>query len=115
MTHLQPSPTPLFDRVITIIETAKSNAVRAIDNNMVQAYWSIGKEIVEDIQKGEERAGYGKQVIIVLSQKLNKRYNKGYSETNLKYFRSFYLCFSNRELGKGHPLGDELAPFDSSA
>ena len=46
----------LFDRVVSILEQARTNVVRSVNNNMVIAYWLIGKEIVQEIQRGEERA-----------------------------------------------------------
>jgi hypothetical protein len=50
----------LFDRVVSILEQARSNVVRAVNSNMVAAYWLIGREIVEELQEGEKRTGYGK-------------------------------------------------------
>ena len=51
-------------------------------------YWQIGREIVEELQGGDESAGYGKKVLSDLSAKLQGRYSKGFSVTNLRYFRS---------------------------
>jgi hypothetical protein len=98
----------LFDRVVAILEQARSNVVRAVNTNMVLAYWLIGREIVEKIQGGENRADYGKQVIDKLSKRLNKRYGKGFSITNLKYFRTFYQVYSERFPEIGHPMGDQF-------
>ena len=64
----------LFQRVVSILELARSNVARTVNINMVIAYWLIGREIVEEIQKGEERAEYGKQAIEQLSDKLNNYY-----------------------------------------
>jgi len=64
----------LFDRVVHILEQAHSNVVRSVNNNMVTAYWLIGREIVVEIQGGKERAEYGKQVIEMLSLQLTKQY-----------------------------------------
>ena len=54
--------TDLFERVVSILEEAKSNVVRAVNSNMVIAYWPIGREIVEEIQHGKGRAEYGEKV-----------------------------------------------------
>jgi len=70
------------------------------------AYWLIGREIVQELQGGEERAGYGKQVLENLSRRLTERYCKGFSATNLKYFRRFYQTYSDR-MGIRYPAGDE--------
>lgn len=93
---MQPEGDNLFDRVVSILEQARSSTVRAVNNNMVIAYWLIGLEIVQEIQGGDERAEYGKQVIEQLSAKLNHRYGRGFSTTNLRYFRTFYTVYSHR-------------------
>jgi Protein of unknown function (DUF1016). len=56
---------------------------------MVEAYWNIGKNIVEQ-QGGEEAAEYGKGLIKELSQRMTKDFGKGFTATNLKYMRQFY-------------------------
>lgn len=99
----------LFDRVVTILEHTRGNVVRAVNANMVMAYWLIGREIVEELQGGDERAEYGKQLIQQLSQDLAERYGKGFSTTNLWYFRQFYLAYPAR-LQILHPTGGELTP-----
>jgi len=100
-------PDALFGRVVSILEQARGNVVRAVNTNMVLAYWFIGREIVEELQGGEGRAEYGRQVLETLSRALAERYGKGFSVTNLKYFRLFYQAFPDR-LSIRHPPGDEL-------
>ena len=90
------STNSLFDRVVSILEQARANTVRAVNSNMILAYWHIGQEIVNELQGGQERAEYGKQLIQDLSTKLTQRYGKGFSETNLKYFRLFYQTYAHR-------------------
>lgn len=97
----------LFGRVASILEQARSNVIRAVNSNMVMAYWLIGREIVQELQAGEERAEYGKQVIEQLSQELTAQYGKGFSTTNLWYFRQFYLAYETR-VNFLHPAGGEL-------
>lgn len=70
---------------------------------MVQAYWHIGKSIVEK-QGGEERAEYGAKLIKELSARMTKDFGKGFTPTNLKNMRTFYLMFP-----KGHTLCDQLS------
>ena len=108
-------PDALFGRVVSILEQARGNVVRAVNTNMVLAYWLIGREIVEALQGGEERAEYGRQVLETLSRALAERYGKGFSVTNLKYFRLFYQAFADR-LAIRHPAGDEsVAPMIEEA
>lgn len=98
----------LFERVVSILEQARSNVARTVNSQMVIAYWLIGREIVEEEQQGEARAEYGKRLIEELSFRLTKRYKKGFSTTNLRYFRQFYLTYVNRSPEIRHPSGGEL-------
>jgi predicted nuclease of restriction endonuclease-like (RecB) superfamily len=63
---------------------------------MVLSYWHIGREIVEYVQRGKARAEYGEEVIEGLSQHLQARIGRGYSTTNLRYFRAFYIAYRDR-------------------
>lgn len=99
-------PDALFGRVVSILEQAQGNVVRAVNTNMVLAYWLIGREIVQELQGGEVRAAYGKKVVEELSVRLTERYGKGFSLPNLKRFRQFYQVFSDR--GIGSPLGSQF-------
>jgi hypothetical protein len=101
-------PEALFDRVATILEQARGNVVRAVNTNMVHAYWLIGREIVMELQGGEERAEYGKRVIQDLSARLNARFGKGYSTEKLQFIRKFYLTYRER-FEIPFPLGTELS------
>ena len=100
-------PDALFDRIVTILEQARWNVVRAVNTNMVLAYWLIGREIVEEIQRGKGRAKYGEKVIKDLSTRLTKRYGQGFSPTTLQYFRKFYLAYPERCSAIPRPLGVE--------
>ena len=80
----------LMHRVVSILDQARANVVRAVNSNMVIAYWLIGREIVQALQGGEDRAAYGRELLVDLSGALTKRYGRGFSVTNLKYFRLFY-------------------------
>ena len=97
----------LFDRVVQILEQARSNVAQSVNTNMVTAYWLIGRAIVIEVQGGNERAVYGKQVIEILSQQLSEQYGKGYSTSNLWYFRQFFQVYADRIVIL-HPAGGEL-------
>lgn len=92
-TQLQPPVTELAGRITTIIETARKRVQSVVDHEMVRAYWEIGREIVEDEQKGEKRAEYGKAVIEGLAIELSSRHGKGFTASNLLAMRRFYLSF----------------------
>ena len=74
-------PDPLFDRVVAILEEARGRVVRAVSRQTVAAYWLIGREIVEALQGGGERAEYGTRLIEELSRRLNERYGRGLTMT----------------------------------
>ena len=101
-------PDALFDRIVTILEQARGNVVWAVNTNMVTAYWLIGREIVEEIQRGKGRAKYGEKVIEYLSARLTERYGQGFSPTTLQYFRKFYLAYPERCSAIPRPMGAEL-------
>ena len=73
----------LFERVREILDAARSNVARSVNTEMVRAYWQIGQAIVEDEQQGEERAGYGEQIIQSLSGRLKAEGLKGFGRRNL--------------------------------
>ena len=83
----------LYKEVKQVIEESRDKVYRAANFAMVQAYWSIGKLIVEEEQKGEERAEYGEALLEELSEKLTKEYGKGFSNRNLRHIRQFYRVF----------------------
>lgn len=85
-----------YSNIKEILEIARKKAYAAINFAMVEAYWEIGKRIVE-MQDGNKTAEYGKQLIKELSRKLTFDYGKGFDETNLRKMRQFYLCFQKRD------------------
>ena len=87
----------LYNQAVELIEEAKSNIVRSIHNNMVKTYYDIGRMIVEEEQKGKERAEYGKSLMKNLSQKLQQKYKKGYSQRNIEQMRQFFLVYSKTQ------------------
>ena len=98
----------LMDRVVSILEQARANVARSVNSNMVIAYWLIGREVVVALQGGEDRAEYGERLLGELSGKLTKRFGRGFSMTNLRYFRLFYQAFSDRAPEIHHSTSDEL-------
>lgn len=83
----------LFARVVEIIEAARGHVARSVNTATVQAYWLIGREIVEVEQHGEKRAGYGARVLEGLAKRLAGRVGKGFSVPNLRNMRQFYLTY----------------------
>jgi len=96
----------LVERVVTIVAEAQSRIARSVNSTMVLAYWHVGREIVEFVQGGSRRAGYGDQVLEGLSASLRERVGRGYSIRNLRNFRSFYQAYSDRSPVIREELGE---------
>lgn len=100
--------TPSFDdfykRIRKVLETTRSKVYHTLNFEMVQAYWNIGRIIVEEEQNGKGRAEYGSYLIKTLSEKLTQEYGKGFTKSNLGYMRQFYQTFE-----KDHALRGELS------
>jgi hypothetical protein len=92
-----PSLERLYNDVRSIIETARANAYRAVNFSMVQAYWEIGRTIVEKEQEGGSRADYGSRLLLSLSDRLTVDYGRGFDESNLRNMRMFYLRYQKRD------------------
>ncbi|MBQ9260311.1 MAG: DUF1016 family protein [Neisseriaceae bacterium] len=92
-----------YNEIKSILDKSKNKVYRAVNFAMVEAYWLIGKRIVEQ-QDGAERAEYGSRLIKKLSERLTADYGKGFTVTNLKNMRLFYLTFQ-----KGQTLSDQLS------
>ncbi len=86
----------LYRQIRAVLEDARSRAYRAINFTMVQAYWQIGRLLVESEQKGKIRAAYGKAVLQGVADRLTAEFGKGYTVRNLRYMRQFFLTFSKR-------------------
>jgi predicted nuclease of restriction endonuclease-like (RecB) superfamily len=93
----QPSPLPesteLFLFLRTLVSTATDNEGPYARFALVEAYWNIGRIIVEIELKGQERADYGIHVIEALSDQLTITFGKGYSLPNMWRFKQFFLAF----------------------
>jgi hypothetical protein len=81
-----------------IVFAARQKAYTAVNSAMVEAYWLMGKRIVEEEQQGNERAAYGEEILKTLSKELTKEFGKGVGIRNLWDFRKFYLTFQESEI-----------------
>jgi predicted nuclease of restriction endonuclease-like (RecB) superfamily len=83
----------VYQRIRDILAKARHRALQAVNAEMVRAYWEIGREIVEEEQRGQARAGYGKQLIEGLSARLKQEFGRGFDRSNLWHMRDFYKTF----------------------
>jgi predicted nuclease of restriction endonuclease-like (RecB) superfamily len=81
----------LIGGIAELLEAARRTAARTVNALMTATYWEIGRRIVKFEQQGQERAGYGEQILSKLSQDLTARFGRGFSRQNLQRFRLFYL------------------------
>ncbi|MBQ4376668.1 MAG: DUF1016 family protein [Bacteroidales bacterium] len=88
----------LVNDVRQIIEQGRKQAYATVGKTLLITYWHIGRRIVEEEQKGVQRAEYGTQLIETLSNQLQREYGGGYSRRNLAYYRDFYLKFNDIEI-----------------
>jgi predicted nuclease of restriction endonuclease-like (RecB) superfamily len=84
-------PSSMYERIRKILDSARSNVARSVNTTQVIANWLIGREIVEEEQKGRRRAKYGEGLIRDLAIRLQADYGAGYSLANVKFFRKLYL------------------------
>ena len=92
-----------YNEIKNILNMARNKVYKTANFAMVEAYWNIGKSIIEE-QGGNEKAEYGTGLLKELSKQMTQDFGKGFTVTNLKYMRQFYLMFPN-----GHALRDELS------
>jgi hypothetical protein len=99
-------------RIRDILAQARRQALQAVNAAMVAAYWHIGREIVEEEQRGQDRAGYGDRLVRELSARLTAEFGKGFSFSHLKLVRQFYLAYRERSPEIGCTV---CSLFDSAA
>ena len=91
------SPSQAYHRLVAqirdVYQQGQRQAVRAVNAQMVETYWTIGRYIVEFEQGGLARAEYGRALLDRLAQDLTAQYGKGFSRSNLSHMRRLYLYF----------------------
>lgn len=89
-----------LDRICTdsveLIKYVRNTVANQVNVFQTMTYYCIGKWIVEEQQRGEKRAKYGKQVLKQLSERLNQEFGKGFSVDTLENMRKFYLVYQDR-------------------
>jgi hypothetical protein len=93
MDRVVPSSQGCFKRIRDILTRGRQRALQPVNTTMVQTYWHIGREIVEEEQRGAERADYGSQLIEGLALHLTHEYGKGFDRSNPWNMRAVYLAF----------------------
>lgn len=100
----------IYGHILQILESARSSVARSVNTSQVVANWLIGLEIVEEEQKGKKKAGYGDTLLAELAALLTADFGSGYSGTNLRWFRQFYIEYPALLPGEiHHALRDKSA------
>lgn len=87
-----------YDEIVELINNARKGIKQAIDTTIAHTYFEIGRRIVEEEQNGKERAEYGKEIIKNLSKRLTKEFGKGFSTTNIRQMRVFYIVYEKQQV-----------------
>ncbi len=93
-----------YQHIKQLIEQARTRVKTAVNFAMVDLYWSIGQQIVEQEQAGESRAEYGKALLKQLAERLTNEFGAGFDQSNLRYMRLFFQKFPIRDALR-HELG----------
>lgn len=88
------------DDLKQIVQINLKKVYSAINYGQVYSNWCIGKRIIEQEQKGKIRAEYGKRVIAIASKSLTDEFGSGYSITNIKSFRKFFVEYKDYTIGQ---------------
>ena len=91
--NIQENYRTIYEEIKSTLLAYRKQAYKAVNSAVVNAYWNIGRIIVEYEQKGKIRAEYGKAVLSNLSEQLTAEFGKGYDERNLRNMRAFYTAF----------------------
>lgn len=83
----------LYGQIAELIQSARKQVATQVNTALLVTYWNVGRIIVEDEQKREFRAEYGKQVLKELSKRLTKDFGKGFSRPNLHWMRELYVKY----------------------
>jgi predicted nuclease of restriction endonuclease-like (RecB) superfamily len=100
----------LYSQIRALIMAARKAVSRGVDLVQVHTCFEIGRHIVEYEQKGAARAGYGKEIVKSLSKKLSAEFGQGFSLSNLKLMRQFFVLFRERAGKIGQTLSGQFPP-----
>ena len=91
----------MIEQIKQVMGQARANVAKVVNNELITAYWNIGRIIVEHEQESNERAVYGKQTLKELSKVLTEEFGKGFSVSNIYNMRLFYLTYQKFQTVSG--------------
>jgi hypothetical protein len=87
---------PLYEAIRSLVLSARQSAARGVNLLQVYTNYEIGRRIFEQEQQGADRAQYGKELVRDLAARLTGEFGSGFSISNLKYMRQFYMVYPER-------------------
>ena len=85
---------PVVQEIESVLDTARNHVATHVNNELLTAYWNIGRIICKYEQADTLRAEYGKQTLRLLSKELTQQFGKGFSVSNIQFMRRFYQTYS---------------------
>lgn len=85
----------LLEQISGTYTQGRVRAMQAVNDQLIETYWQVGRHIVEFEQGGKIRADYGTALLASLAKDLSLRHGKGFSRSNLIRIRQFYQAYPN--------------------
>ena len=101
MGHDMSLPGKMIEEIRSIMIAARESTAYQINNELIKAYWNIGRVIVENEQNNDTRAKYGKETLKQLSRQLTNDFGKGFSVSNLQFMRRFFQTYQIQQTLSG--------------
>jgi hypothetical protein len=86
----------LYEAIRSLVLSARQSAARGVNLLQVYTNYEIGRRIFEQEQQGADRAQYGKELVRELAARLTGEFGSGFSISNLKYMRQFFMVYPER-------------------
>ena len=91
--NIEPKMSMILQEIKAVLDNARSNVAVQVNNELLNAYWNIGRIVCEYEQSNALRADYGKQTLKALSKELTQEFGKGFSVSNIQFMRRFYQTY----------------------
>jgi len=88
----------LIEQIQTVLFESRKNVAKEVNTQLLQAYWNIGRLIIEYEQDNNIRAEYGKQTLKEISKTLTKKIGRGFSVSNLQFMRRFFQKYKMEQI-----------------
>ena len=88
---------PLVGDIKTLIAESRQQVAVAVNSAISMLYWSIGKRINDEVLQNQ-RAEYGKEIVVTLSRQLEVDYGKGWGEKQLRQCMKLAETFPEKEI-----------------